>query len=79
MRRDVFVAGGTGYIGSRLLPLLLSRGHRVRALARPGSERKLPAGLVTIGQLLSALVFAVESPARGIRILEVPGLRAAKI
>src|SRR5512143_612939 len=44
MRHEVFVAGGTGYIGSRLVPLLLSRGHRVRALARPGSERRLPPG-----------------------------------
>jgi uncharacterized protein YbjT (DUF2867 family) len=42
--RDVFVTGGTGYIGSRLLPLLRSRGHRVAALVRPGSESKLPAG-----------------------------------
>ena len=44
MRHEVFVTGGTGYIGSRLVPPLLSRGHRVRALARPGSERKLPPG-----------------------------------
>jgi len=32
--RDVFVTGGTGYIGTRLIPALLARGHRVRALAR---------------------------------------------
>jgi nucleoside-diphosphate-sugar epimerase len=32
--RDVFVTGGTGYIGQRLIPELLARGHRVRALAR---------------------------------------------
>jgi uncharacterized protein YbjT (DUF2867 family) len=44
MRHEVFVAGGTGYIGSRLVPLLVSRGHRIRALARPGSEGKLPPG-----------------------------------
>ena len=40
----VFVAGGTGYMGQRLIPRLLERGHKVRALVRPGSERKLPAG-----------------------------------
>jgi uncharacterized protein YbjT (DUF2867 family) len=42
--RNVFIAGGTGYIGSRLIVELLRRGHRVRALARNGSSSKLPAG-----------------------------------
>ncbi|HEY6050272.1 MAG TPA: NAD(P)H-binding protein [Thermoanaerobaculia bacterium] len=42
--RHVFVSGGTGYVGSRLIPRLLDRGHRVRALVRPGSESKLPPG-----------------------------------
>jgi uncharacterized protein YbjT (DUF2867 family) len=40
---EVFVAGGTGYIGRPLVALLLRRGHSVRALVRPGSEGKLPA------------------------------------
>jgi len=40
----VFIAGGTGYIGSRLIPRLLERGHHVRALARRGSEAKVPRG-----------------------------------
>lgn len=31
-------------MGSRLIPRLLAQGHRVRALARPGSENKLPPG-----------------------------------
>jgi len=44
MTRNVFVAGGTGYVGRRLLPMLLGRGHRVRALARRGSESKVPPG-----------------------------------
>jgi len=42
--QSVFITGGTGYIGSRLIPRLLARGHRVRALVRPGSEHKLPSG-----------------------------------
>lgn len=42
--QSVFIAGGTGYIGSRLIPRLLARGHRVQALVRSGSERKLPPG-----------------------------------
>lgn len=41
--RRVFIAGGTGYIGMALIPILLERGHRVRVLVRPGSKAKLPA------------------------------------
>jgi nucleoside-diphosphate-sugar epimerase len=40
----VFIAGGTGFIGRALIPVLLARGHHVRALVRPGSEHKLPLG-----------------------------------
>lgn len=46
--RTVAVTGGTGYLGRALIPQLLARGHRVRALVRPGSERKLPAGVVAV-------------------------------
>jgi uncharacterized protein YbjT (DUF2867 family) len=41
--RRVFITGGTGYIGSSLIPILLERDHRVRVLVRPGSKAKLPA------------------------------------
>ena len=44
----VFVTGGTGYIGSRLIPLLLQRGHEIKALARKGSEQRLPAGTTPV-------------------------------
>ena len=44
----VFVAGGTGYIGRPLVAALLARGRPVRALVRPGSERKLPPGALPI-------------------------------
>lgn len=40
----VFINGGTGYIGSRLIPRLLDQGHRVSALVRPQSQGKLPVG-----------------------------------
>ncbi len=40
----VFITGGTGYMGSRLIPLLSQRRHEVKALVRKGSETKLPAG-----------------------------------
>jgi uncharacterized protein YbjT (DUF2867 family) len=42
LSQRVFVTGGTGYIGSRLIPILAQRGHEVVALVRPGSERRLP-------------------------------------
>lgn len=47
-RRCVFITGGTGYMGQRLIPRLLARGHEVRALVRPGSEKKLPNGCTPI-------------------------------
>ena len=43
-RCNVFLTGGTGYIGTAFAKALLEHGHRVRALVRPGSERKLPSG-----------------------------------
>jgi uncharacterized protein YbjT (DUF2867 family) len=42
--RRVFITGGTGYLGSNLIPILLERGHRVRALVRPNSKGKVTAG-----------------------------------
>jgi uncharacterized protein YbjT (DUF2867 family) len=38
----VLVTGGTGYIGRRLLVMLVARGHTVRALVRPASAGRLP-------------------------------------
>lgn len=38
---DVAITGCTGYIGRHLLPLLLERGYRVRALVMPGTEDDL--------------------------------------
>jgi uncharacterized protein YbjT (DUF2867 family) len=57
--RHVFVAGGSGYIGRTVIPRLLSRGHRVRALARPGSESRLPQGCeIVLGSALEKDSFA---------------------
>jgi uncharacterized protein YbjT (DUF2867 family) len=56
--RRVFVTGGTGYIGSSLIPILAARGHKVRALVRPGSKAKLPAECeVVSGDALDANTF----------------------
>jgi len=47
-QQRIFIAGGTGYVGTRLIAMLLQRGHEVSALARQGSAQKLPAGCVPI-------------------------------
>lgn len=53
--RDVFVTGGTGYMGQRLVPALLARGHRVRVLTRPSSIGRVPAGAsVVVGDAVDA-------------------------
>jgi uncharacterized protein YbjT (DUF2867 family) len=44
----IFITGGTGYMGRRLIPLLARRGHEAKALVRPGSEKKLPPGALGI-------------------------------
>jgi UDP-glucose 4-epimerase len=106
---DVFVTGGTGYMGSRLISILLVRGHRVRVLARQTSLGRVPdgarpvvgdaldaesvaaalrsgdagdakrLGLVTIEQMLGALVAAVENPPPNgrVQIVNVAGIRSA--
>jgi uncharacterized protein YbjT (DUF2867 family) len=57
--RDVFVTGATGYLGRPLVAGLLARGHVVRALVRPGSDRRLPDGaLPVMGDALRAETFA---------------------
>ena len=55
---NVFIAGGTGYIGRPLIERLLADGHGVRALARRGSEGKLPAGCTAVmGDALDAATY----------------------
>lgn len=58
-RRNVFITGGTGYIGQVLIRELLEGRHVVRALVRSGSEQKLPRSCeAVIGNALDASTFA---------------------
>jgi uncharacterized protein YbjT (DUF2867 family) len=46
-------------MGQGLIPVLLARGHTVRAMVRPGSEQKLPSGAAAvIGNALDKASFA---------------------
>lgn len=62
-QRSVFLTGGTGFIGSALAADLIARGHRVRAVARPGSKSRLPSGCEAIsGDALRAETYAEKVP-----------------
>ena len=54
--QPVFITGGTGYIGSRLIKALLQDGtYTIQALVRKASEKKLPPGCEIItGDALDA-------------------------
>src|ERR1051325_2248687 len=59
MTPNVFITGGTGYMGRRLISALVTHGHAVRGLVRPGSQGKLPVGADPIvGDVLNADTFA---------------------
>ncbi|HKY07586.1 MAG TPA: NAD(P)H-binding protein [Candidatus Binatia bacterium] len=45
---DILVTGGTGYIGTHLVPKLLGRGHRVRILARADSITRVSGGATPV-------------------------------
>ena len=56
--RNVFVTGGTGYLGRFLIPELARRGHTVTALVRAGSEKRLAAGArAVVGDPLNHATF----------------------
>jgi uncharacterized protein YbjT (DUF2867 family) len=56
---QIFITGATGYLGRPLVQQLLDRGHRIRALVRPGSEGRLPLGCQPVlGDALEASSYA---------------------
>jgi len=75
MERSVFITGGTGYIGKRLIAVLLKKNWRVVALVRPGSEGKVPAGCeVVTANPFDAATFEKAIPAGStfVQLLGVP-------
>jgi uncharacterized protein YbjT (DUF2867 family) len=57
-KRQVFIAGATGYMGQRLASELARRGHVVSGLVRAGSEGKLPQSCTpVVGNALAATTF----------------------
>jgi len=80
--QTIFITGGTGYIGSRLIKALLKTGeYRIKALVRKGSEHKLPTGCeVIIGNALDATSYiaAAASAEAFIHLVGVPHPSPAK-
>ena len=57
----IFITGGTGYVGRRLVRALVELGHEVRVLTRPGSAGRVPPGAAAvIGDALDAASFQHE-------------------
>ena len=78
---NVFITGGTGYVGRRLIPVLQAQGCTVRALVRAGSERKLPPGCeVVVGNALDRATFerAIEPDSTFVQLVGVPHPSPAK-
>jgi uncharacterized protein YbjT (DUF2867 family) len=80
--QTIFITGGTGYIGSRLIKALLQTGeYRIKALARKGSEHKLPPGCEVItGNALDAATYTAAAAGADvfIHLIGVPHPSPAK-
>ena len=77
----MFVTGGTGYLGRRLIPVLVGRGHRVRVLTRSGSIARVPPGAEAIvGDALDARSYATRltSPDTLVHLVGTPHPSPAK-
>ena len=78
---DLLVTGGTGYVGRHLIPALLARGHRVRALARETSLVRVPAGAqAVVGDALDvdSVAAALRPDDTVVHLVETPHPSPAK-
>jgi uncharacterized protein YbjT (DUF2867 family) len=57
-------------------PYLLLPAYKLMEMLPSTREGATRLGLVTREQMVAALIDAVEAPARGVRIVEVPAIRA---
>lgn len=65
IERPILVCGATGYVGGRLIPLLLQKGYRVRAAARSVEKvRTRPWGRHPLLEVVSADVLDLGSLAK---------------
>ena len=69
--KEIFITGGTGYMGARLIPLLLARGYSVNALIRKGSEKKVPP--LTLQPLFKILEWipSTSEKAKALRLVSI--------
>ena len=77
----VFITGGTGYLGRRLIPVLQAQGCTVRALVRAGSEKKLPPGCeIVVGDALDRTTFeaSIARDSTFVQLVGVPHPSPAK-
>ena len=84
LNKPVFITGGSGYIGSRLIKKLLRRNYHVIALVRKGSEHKIPPGAqIVIGNPFDLRTFAENIPTGSIFIqllgVSHPSLKKARL
>jgi uncharacterized protein YbjT (DUF2867 family) len=63
----------------RRWPLLLAPAYWLMGLLPSTRESARRLGLVTLPQMVAALVSAVERPAEGVRLLEVPEIRLSRL
>jgi uncharacterized protein YbjT (DUF2867 family) len=80
-QRNVFVTGGTGYLGRFLIPQLIQHGHVVNCLIRPGSEKRLSAGAhQVVGDALKRATFqsAIKPADTFVQLVGVPHPSPAK-